>query len=501
MVGPGTEFVRGRQPGQAGDDRARDVGPAQPQRTARSRHRLPDHRRRLCHPHRHRARLRRVRRTGDRVRRRLLPRVGQCVRVRLRSLRHSASGARRPRAARRRAVAAAGDAGRQRARPRTSSRLTARRPSLDFRVLATAGRARRGRLALAHGDVETPVFMPVGTYGTVKAMAPNELVDLGASIVLGNTFHLWLRPGTDVIGRFGGLHRFMGWSRPILTDSGGFQVWSLGALRKIDEEGVAFASPVNGDKLFLTPERSMEIQRALDSDVVMAFDECTGYPATRDEAARSMELSMRWARRSKVAHGGNPNALFGIVQGGMHVDLRLASRDALVDIGFDGYALGGLSVGEPKEEMLRVLDAVAPALPADRPRYLMGVGTPEDLVAGVAAGIDMFDCVMPTRNARNGWLFTRFGDIKIRNAVHRDATEPLDPTCTCYTCREFSRGYLHHLQRVNEILGARLATLHNLHYYAALMADLRAAIEAGTLDECIRNFHTDRARAPRGAPG
>jgi queuine tRNA-ribosyltransferase len=365
---------------------------------------------------------------------------------------------------------------------------------MRFSIIATDGAARRGRLDLVHGSVDTPVFMPVGTYGTVKAMAPVELVELGAQIVLGNTFHLWLRPGIEVIERFGGLHRFMGWPRPILTDSGGFQVWSLGALRKVHEEGVAFASPVNGDKLFLTPERSMQIQRALDSDIVMAFDECTAYPATRDEAARSMELSMRWARRSQDAHAGNPNALFGIVQGGMHEDLRDASRDALAAIGFDGYAIGGLSVGEPKEEMLRVLAHVAPGLPADRPRYLMGVGTPEDLVAGVTAGVDMFDCVMPTRNARNGWLFTRYGDLKIRNAVHRDDTGPLDDTCGCHACRNFSRGYLHHLQRVNEILGARLATIHNLYYYQTLMRELRAAIETGTLAACVRQFHADRSQ-------
>jgi queuine tRNA-ribosyltransferase len=366
---------------------------------------------------------------------------------------------------------------------------------MRFAVAATDGRARSGRLTLGHGEVDTPVFMPVGTYGTVKAMAPNELVQIGAQIVLGNTFHLWLRPGVDVIAAHQGLHRFMGWSRPLLTDSGGFQVWSLGGLRKVREEGVAFASPVNGDKLFLTPELSMQIQRALDSDIVMAFDECTAYPATRDEASRSMELSMRWARRSKEAHGDSANALFGIVQGGMHEDLRDASRDALVDIGFDGYAIGGLSVGEPKEDMLRVLDHVAPGLPADRPRYLMGVGTPEDLVAGVGAGIDMFDCVMPTRNARNGWLFTRHGDIKIRNAAHRDDTGPLDPDCGCYTCRHFTRAYLHHLQRVNEILGARLATIHNLYYYFELMAGLRTAIASGELAVFTARFHAGRGKA------
>jgi queuine tRNA-ribosyltransferase len=365
---------------------------------------------------------------------------------------------------------------------------------MRFEVLATSGAARRGRLTLAHGTVETPIFMPVGTYGSVKAMSPEELVGIGASIVLGNTFHLWLRPGLEVIGAHAGLHRFMGWERPILTDSGGFQVFSLGNLRKVQEEGVAFASPVNGDKLFLTPETSMEIQRVLDSDVVMVFDECTPYPAPHDAVARSMQLSLRWARRSKDAHGDNPNALFGIVQGGMHDDLRDESLDGLAAIGFDGYAIGGLSVGEPKEDMLRVLGRTAPRLPADRPRYLMGVGTPEDLVAGVVAGVDMFDCVLPTRNARNGWLFTRFGDVKIRNARHRTDTGPLDPTCGCYTCRRFSRAYLHHLQRVNEILGARLATLHNLHYYLELMAGLRAAIEAGDLAAHVAAFHADRAR-------
>jgi queuine tRNA-ribosyltransferase len=367
---------------------------------------------------------------------------------------------------------------------------------MQFTVRASDGRARRGELALAHGVVATPVFMPVGTYGTVKAMAPAELDVLGAQIVLGNTFHLWLRPGTDVIAAHGGLHRFMGWPKPLLTDSGGFQVFSLGALRKVQEEGVTFASPINGDKLFLTPEISMAIQRTLDSDVVMAFDECTPFPATRDEAARSMEMSMRWAARSKAAHAGNANALFGIVQGGMHEDLRDASRDALTGIGFDGYAIGGLSVGEPKEDMLRVLDHVAPRLPADRPRYLMGVGTPEDIVAGVQAGVDMFDCVLPTRNARNGWLFTRFGDIKIRNATHRQDIRPLDESCDCYACRNFTRSYLHHLQRVNEILGARLATIHNLHYYLWLTAGLREAIAGGTLAAFVAGFHADRARGP-----
>jgi queuine tRNA-ribosyltransferase len=364
---------------------------------------------------------------------------------------------------------------------------------MQFSVNATDGRARRGRLVLAHGTVETPIFMPVGTYGSVKAMPPAALEAVGAQIILGNTFHLWLRPGTDVVAAHAGLHRFIGWNRPVLTDSGGFQVFSLGALRKVREEGVAFASPVNGDRLLLTPERSMEIQRALDSDIVMAFDECTAYPATRDEAAASMELSLRWAARSKSAHADNRNALFGIVQGGMFEDLRERSLAELAAVGFDGYAIGGLSVGEPKEEMLRVLAYTTPRLPADKPRYLMGVGTPEDLVAGVQAGVDMFDCVLPTRNARNGWLFTRFGDIRIRNARYRTDTAPLDATCGCYTCRHFSRSYLHHLQRVNEILGAQLATIHNLHYYLTLMGGLRDAIAAGSLAAWTARFHAERA--------
>jgi queuine tRNA-ribosyltransferase len=338
--------------------------------------------------------------------------------------------------------------------------------------------------------------MPVGTYGTVKAMSPAELVEIGAQIVLGNTFHLWLRPGVEVMAAHGGLHRFMGWQRPLLTDSGGFQVWSLGPLRRVQEDGVAFASPVNGDKLFLTPELSMQIQHTLGSDIVMVFDECTPYPATREEAAASMELSLRWAARSRTEHEklDNRNALFGIVQGGMYDDLREASLGALVEIDFPGYAIGGLSVGEPKEEMLRVLAAIAPRMPATKPRYLMGVGTPEDLVAGVAAGVDMFDCVIPTRNARNGWLFTRFGDVKIKNARHRTDTGPLDDTCGCYTCLNFSRGYLHHLQRVNEILGARLATVHNLFYYHALMAELRDAIERDALPAYVARFRGERSR-------
>ncbi len=335
--------------------------------------------------------------------------------------------------------------------------------------------------------------MPVGTYGTVKAVAPNELVELGAQIVLGNTFHLWLRPGLEVIAAHGGLHRFMGWQRPILTDSGGFQVFSLGPLRKVSEEGVTFASPVNGDKLFLTPEISMQIQRTLDADIVMVFDECTPYPATRDEAAGSMQMSLRWAARSKTAHTGSRNALFGIVQGGMYEDLRDESLAGLQRVGFDGYAIGGLSVGEPKEEMQRIEAHIAPRLPPDKPRYLMGVGTPEDIVEGVLNGIDLFDCVLPTRNARNGWLFTRYGDIKIRNARHRLDPRPLDENCACYTCRNFTRAYLHHLQRVNEILGARLNTIHNLHYYFELTAELRAAIAGNSLSELAARFRAERA--------
>jgi queuine tRNA-ribosyltransferase len=370
---------------------------------------------------------------------------------------------------------------------------------MQFKLLATADRARRGQLTLNHGTVETPVFMPVGTYGSVKAMAPNELAEIGARIVLGNTFHLWLRPGMEVIAAHGGLHRFMGWDAPILTDSGGFQVWSLGDLRKISEEGVKFASPINGDRLFLGPEESMRIQRVLNSDIAMIFDECTPYaigerPVTREEAGASMELSLRWARRSRAEFDRleNPNALFGIVQGGMFEDLRDVSAAGLEAIGFDGYAIGGLSVGEPKEDMLRILAHTTPRLPAAKPRYLMGVGTPEDLVDGVTAGIDMFDCVMPTRNARNAWLFTRFGDIKLRNARYRDDTRPLDETCGCYACRNFSRAYLHHLHKTGEILGARLNTVHNLFYYQALMAEMRAALEQGSFAAYRERFARER---------
>jgi len=371
---------------------------------------------------------------------------------------------------------------------------------LAFDLLATDGRARLGRITLNHGEVPTPIFMPVGTYGAVKTMAPRNLEEIGAKIILGNTFHLWLRPGTQVFDRFGGLHDFNGWHQPILTDSGGFQVWSLGKMRKITEEGVRFASPIDGAKLMLTPEESMRIQRSLNSDIAMVFDECTPYEidgriATIDEAATSMRLSLRWARRSRDAFDAqhNPNALFGIVQGGMFEDLRDESLAGLLDVGFHGYAIGGLSVGEPKEDMMRVLDHVAPRLPAHAPRYLMGVGTPEDLVAAVGMGIDMFDCVMPTRNARNGWLFTRFGDIKIRNAKHRDDPRPLDERCACHTCRHFSRAYIHHLNRVDEILGAHLSTLHNLHYYLELMAGMREAIGAGQFEAFRAAFHADRA--------
>ena len=366
---------------------------------------------------------------------------------------------------------------------------------MEFSVSARCGAARSARLALRHGVVETPVFMPVGTYGTVKAMAPNELAEIGAQIVLGNTFHLWLRPGIEVIAAHGGLHRFMGWNRPLLTDSGGFQVFSLGALRKVSDEGVTFASPVDGDRLFLTPEVSMDVQRALDADVAMVFDECTPFPATRDQAAASMQMSLRWAARSKAAHADSANALFGIVQGGMFEDLRDESLGRLTAIGFDGYAIGGLSVGEPKEAMQRIESHVAPRLPADRPRYLMGVGTPEDIVEAVGYGVDMFDCVLPTRNARNGWLYTRRGDIKIRNARHRTDTKPLDEECTCYTCRNFSRAYLHHLQRANEILGARLNTIHNLHYYLTLAAELRQAIRDDALPVYTAAFRAARAQA------
>ena len=373
--------------------------------------------------------------------------------------------------------------------------------SLEFTLKKTSGKARRGEMKLNHGVVQTPIFMPVGTYGTVKGMAPNELNEIGSQIILGNTFHLWLRPGLDVVEKHGGLHRFMGWDKPILTDSGGFQVFSLGGLRKITEEGVKFSSPINGDKLFLTPEVSMQIQKVLNSDIVMQFDECTPYeidgrPATEAEAAKSMRMSLRWAKRCKdeFERLENPNALFGIVQGDMFEHLREESLQGLKELDFHGYAIGGLSVGEPKEDMMRILDAIAYQLPENKPRYLMGVGTPEDLVAGVSKGIDMFDCVMPTRNARNGWLFTRYGDVKIRNSKYKDDLRPLDPTCNCYACRNFSRAYLHHLQKVNEILGARLNTIHNLHYYLNLMQEMRDALDEDRFEEWKAQFHADRAR-------
>jgi queuine tRNA-ribosyltransferase len=347
---------------------------------------------------------------------------------------------------------------------------------VKFALSHRDGAARRGRLELVHGAVDTPAFMPVGTYGTVKAMSPAELREVGAQIVLGNTFHLWLRPGVEVIQRHGGLHRFMGWDGPILTDSGGFQVFSLGALRKIGEDGVTFASPINGDRLLLTPEESIRVQRALDSDIAMVFDDCTPHPATHKQAEASMQLSLRWAERSGAAFAGSRNALFGIVQGGVYEDLREASVAGLTRIGFDGYAIGGLAVGEPAEARERILAHTTPRLPEERPRYLMGMGTPEDLILAGSAGIDLFDCVRPTRNARNGWLFTRRGDVKIRNAKYRADERPLDERCSCYCCANFSRAYLHHLQKANEILGARLNTLHNLHYYLALMRELREAV-------------------------
>ena len=372
---------------------------------------------------------------------------------------------------------------------------------LQFELLKAEGRARRGRLTLNHGTVETPVFMPVGTYGTVKGVLPRSLDEMGAEIILANTFHLWLRPGIDVLKKFGGLHRFEGWHKPILTDSGGFQVWSLGEMRKIGEEGVKFASPVNGDKLLLTPEVSMQVQTVLNSDIAMQFDECTpyesnGHPTTEAEARASMELSLRWAARcrSEFARLENPNALFGIVQGGMFEPLREASLEALVVLDLPGYAIGGVSVGEPKEEMLRIMAHTPQRLPAHKPRYLMGVGTPEDLVQGVAEGVDMFDCVMPTRNARNGHLFTRFGDLRLRNARFREDERPIDPTCTCHTCAGFSRAYLHHLDRCGEMLGPMLATIHNLHYYVNLMREVRAALDSGRFEAFRAQFKADRSR-------
>ena len=361
--------------------------------------------------------------------------------------------------------------------------------------------ARRGTLTLNHGVVQTPIFMPVGTYGTVKGVMPQSLHEMGAQIILGNTFHLWMRPGLDVMQQFGGLHRFESWNKPILTDSGGFQVWSLGEMRKISEEGVKFASPVNGDKLFLTPEISMQIQTVLNSDIVMQFDECTpydtkGHITTESEARLSMELSLRWASRCVAEFGRleNPNALFGIVQGGMFENLRQESLDALVELDLPGYAIGGVSVGEPKEEMQRIMAHTPHRLPAGKPRYLMGVGTPEDLVEGVGAGVDMFDCVMPTRNARNGHMFTRFGDLKIRNARYKADEQPVDATCSCYTCRQFSRAYLHHLDRCGEMLGPMLNSIHNLHYYLNLMSEVRVALDVGNFGDFVLQFHLDRQR-------
>ena len=364
---------------------------------------------------------------------------------------------------------------------------------MKFKVVNQDGKARRGFLELAHGRLDTPAFMPVGTYGTVKTMSPAEVAASGAQILLGNTFHLWLRPGLEVIGKFGGLHRFMAWNGPILTDSGGFQVFSLGDLRKISEDGVRFSSPINGDRLFLTPEESMRIQKALNSDIAMVFDECLAYPASEKQAAESMRLSMRWAGRSKKVWESE-NALFGIVQGGVYPELRAESVEALKAIGFDGYAIGGLAVGEPEQDRVRVMHEVTPQMPVDRPRYLMGVGTPEDIVEAVGAGLDMFDCVLPTRNARNGWLFTRNGDLRIRNARFRDDTAPLDERCACYTCRNFSRAYLYHLDKAKEMLGARLNTIHNLHYYQELMRELRTAIEEGTFSLKSKQLLEERKR-------
>ncbi len=372
---------------------------------------------------------------------------------------------------------------------------------LSFEVLNTAGQARRGRLTLNHGTVETPVFMPVGTYGSVKGVMPSSLEAMGAEIILGNTFHLWLRPGLDVLKQFGGLHRFEAWTRPILTDSGGFQVWSLGASAKVSEQGVAFQSPVNGDKLLLTPEVSMRVQHVLNSDIVMQFDECTAYEVDgrvtgEAEARRSMQMSLRWAGRSQAEFDrlGNANALFGIVQGGMFEHLREESVAGLAELDLPGYAIGGVSVGEPKEEMQRIVAHTPHRLPARKPRYLMGVGTPEDLVAGVHAGVDMFDCVMPTRNARNGHLFTRFGDLRIRNARYKTDEAPLDATCACPACARFPRAYLHHLDRCGEMLGPMLASVHNLHFYVQLMREMRTALETQSLEAWTARFRSDRRR-------
>lgn len=371
---------------------------------------------------------------------------------------------------------------------------------MQFDLLSTDGNARRGQLSFDRGVIQTPIFMPVGTYGSVKSVTPDELNDIGAQVVLGNTFHLMLRPGMEVIKAHGDLHDFMQWQGPILTDSGGFQVFSLGELRKITEKGVTFKSPIDGSKIFMGPEESMQVQRDLGSDIVMIFDECTPYPATVQEAADSMRLSLRWAKRSKEAHGDNPSALFGIVQGGMYEHLRKESIEGLVDIGFDGYAIGGLSVGEPKDEMMSTLDGVRPHLPVDKPRYLMGVGTPEDLVEAVRRGVDMFDCVMPTRNARNGHIFTKTGVIKIRNSQYRLDTKPLDEDCECYTCQNYSRSYLRHLDKCHEILGARLNTIHNLHYYLSLMAEIRASIENKEFFQYVARFYELRGKVVPNMP-
>ncbi|MDG2472731.1 MAG: tRNA guanosine(34) transglycosylase Tgt [Pseudomonadales bacterium] len=368
---------------------------------------------------------------------------------------------------------------------------------MKFSVSTTDGLARRGQLHFDRGVVQTPAFMPVGTYGTVKAMLPKDIEAVGAEIILGNTFHLMLRPGTEVVRAHGDLHDFIGWEKPILTDSGGFQVWSLGDLRKITEAGVKFRSPIDGSPIFIDPEKSISVQHDLGSDIVMIFDECTPYPATETEAKVSMDLSLRWAARSKQAHGDNPAALFGIVQGGMYQDLRAESLQGLVDIGFDGYAIGGLSVGEPKEAMLHVLDGLAPLMPVDSPRYLMGVGKPSDLVEAVLRGVDMFDCVMPTRNARNGHLFTSTGVIKIRNAVHRHDTSPVDSACDCYSCQNFSRAYLHHLDKCREMLGAQLNTIHNLRYYQNLMRGMRDAISNKTLSAFVDAFYHQQSQQGR----
>ena len=362
---------------------------------------------------------------------------------------------------------------------------------MKFELLGQDGQARRGRITFERGEIETPAFMPVGTYGTVKAMTPEEITETGAQIILGNTFHLMLRPGTDVIMQHGDLHDFMHWSGPILTDSGGFQVFSLGAMRKISEQGVEFRSPIDGSKIFIDPERSIQVQHELGSDIIMIFDECTPYPATHQEADDSMQLSLRWAQRCKEAHGDHPSALFGIIQGGMYEDLRQVSLDALVDMNFDGYAIGGLSVGEPKEDMNRIVADVAPKMPKDKPRYLMGVGKPEDIVEAVRRGVDMFDCVMPTRNARNGHLFTKTGVVRIKNSPHKTDTSPVSEHCDCYSCKNYSRAYLHHLFKCQEILASRLATIHNLHYYQEVMRGLRQAIETGKLADFVETFYGD----------